>query len=370
MVITAGTHYMTGEDIRRNRRRLWSVEPVHGFSVIKTYAPRGYRRSTTTRVLNYVSYAAIALIAGMRQGKVDAVLMATDPMFIVPVGIILSKLRRAVLLIDERDLFPDTAVALGYLTSPTLTRAIESWFGHVRRKSRSILAATPGIKRALVNQGIDAGKVFVLPNVRSTSFGPMVFMEDAVRAKHGWDSKFLALYAGSMGQANDVWTILKAAQLLNGKCSDAHFVFIGDGEKKKDYLAYCSTTNLKNVSFLGALPWSETCGYLATANVTVSAAFNNPFWQCVLATKTLDSFLAGKAVVYAGSGDTADLIAAACAGRVVRSEDSAALAAALQSLAEQPETTRAMGAAARTYAASHFSRERLLETMRQALDKI
>jgi len=213
VVITAGTHYMTGEDTRKKRKGLWSLEAIDGFRVIKTFAPSRHRRSFRRRLLNYLTYAALAFLAGLRECRWDAILMATDPPFIMPFGFLLARLRRASLILDERDLYPDTAVALGYLRSTALIKILETWQNLFRREASRILAATPGIKRLLVQKGISSHKIVVFPNV------PFSFHDNApgdcdLRKDRGWGNAFLVLYTGKFGQANELSTILKAARFL------------------------------------------------------------------------------------------------------------------------------------------------------------
>jgi glycosyltransferase involved in cell wall biosynthesis len=368
VVLTAGTHYMTGENIRRDPRGLWSEEQVNGFRVIKTYAPAGFRRSVSRRIINYLSYASASFTVGLQQGRMDLVLMATDPMFIMPVGFILSKLKGLPLMLDERDLYPDTAVALGYLRSQTTIRVLEAWHNRVRRSSRSVLAATPGIKRLLIEKGVEPSKIHFLPNIRSSSLTPDAYpLETVLRSRHNWRAKFVVLYTGNFGQANDLWTIIKAAQLLCDRFPNIHFVFIGAGEKKQEYVDSCTAAGLNNVQFLPVLPWRELRGYLATADLTVHAFPDQSFWRCSLATKIFDYLSAAKPIVFAGAGDTADLIGKASAGEVCKPGDVAAMAETIARLSQAPGLVREMGARGRRYLVTEFSRERLIQTMQQAL---
>lgn len=368
VVLTAGTHYMTGENIRQNRRGFWSEEQVSGFRVIKTHAPEGYRRSVSRRILNYVSYASASLVASLRQTGIDLVLMATDPIFITPVGLTLSKLKRIPLMLDERDVYPDTAVALGYLRSSAAIRALESWHTLVRRNSCSLLAATPGIKRLLIQKGVEPAKIHFLPNIRSASLAADAYpLETELRSWHGWGTKFVVLYTGNFGQANDLWTILKAAQLLADGNPNIQFVFIGAGEKKHDYLSFCQHAGLKHVQFLDPVPWLQLRGYLAAADLAVHAFPAEPFWECSLATKIFDYLSAAKPIVFAGAGDTADLINKAGAGEVCNPGQPVALGEVISRLSRSPALVRQMGARGRRYVAAEFSRERLIGIMQRAL---
>lgn len=368
IIVTAGTHYLTGEDIRRNRRGLSSEENVGGFHVVKTYSPPDYRRSVARRLVNYLAFAAGAVLAGLRQCDIDAVLVATDPIFIMPVAYLLSLIKRAPLILDERDVYPDTAIALGVLKSPTVICILDWWHNFMCRKAPAILAATPGIKRILLNKGVQGKKVFVLPNVRAISpLADACRIRKEIRTRCDWESKFLVLYAGNFGQANDIMTILKAAISLSEPCPWIHFVFIGAGEKKAQYMTFCREEGLPNVDFLAAMPWLELRGYLAAADVTVHAFPDVTFWDCTLASKIFDYLWAAKPVLFCGRGDTADLLDISGAGEAIQPGEPEALSRSIARLSQMPSAAKEMGERGYQYVVEHFSTDRLLDTMCQAL---
>jgi glycosyltransferase involved in cell wall biosynthesis len=368
IIITAGTHYMTGSDIRLNKKLL-SYEEIGGFRVVKTFAGAGYRRSITRRVLNYLAFAVLALVAGLRERGIDAVLMATDPILIGPVGALLSAIGRRSLMLDERDLYPDTAVALGYMSPGLAVRMLDAWQNFLRRRAATILAATPGIKRILVAKGVSPEKVFVFPNVRSFSVTAAP-SSNGIGAPASWDSKFVVLYIGKFGQANDMFTILRAAKLLAGQYRGIRFAFIGDGEKLSEYQSYVTNECLDNVQFLSALPWDATRKCLNAASIGIQAFVDNSFWRCALSTKIFDYMLAGKPIVFAGEGDTADVIDAASAGLVVNPEDHGALAEAVVKLYLDSAGRTRMGANGLRYIQTRFCAETLEKIMAAALSPV
>ncbi len=362
---------MTGWDTRQ-RKRLLSVEEIDGFRVIKTFAVSGFRRSLGRRLLNYLCFAVLALGGGLREGAFDAVLMATDPIFVGPAGFLLARYRSAALILDERDLYPESAVALGYLSSPWLIRVLQRGQNCLRARADLILAATPGIKRLLTEVRIPDAKVVVFPNVRG--FSADLVDDDArvplIQSPELWQGRFVALYVGKLGQANDVATILRAARRLQGKFREIWFAVIGEGERRAECERCITEWKLTNVMLLGALPWETTRCYLRAAAVGVQSFVREPFWHCALSTKIFDYMQAGKPVVFAGGGDTADLIRVSGGGIVVNAEDDAGLAQAIVQLYLDPLSAAAMGERGRKYVLSEFSKERMLATMRQALSML
>jgi glycosyltransferase involved in cell wall biosynthesis len=352
-VLTAGTHYLTGISTLKNRFRLWDEEERDGFSVIKTYAPAGHRKSIPRRALNYVVYSFLALIRGVG-APADFVFMGTDPLFVVPVGYILALLHRARLVLDERDLHPDTAVALGYLHPGLLVNCIEAWHNFVRRRADHIMAATPGIKRMLVDKGIDADKITILVN----AFPPDAEEDNAPPPKAIRNGDFTVFYGGGMGPGvSELMTVLRAARILQDENVPISFLFAGEGDRKAEYAKYCEENRILNCRFLPIQPRSEMPALLKRVDICVHSLKADPFWRCALSSKVLDYLAYGKPVVFAGQGDIVDLLAASGGGISVPPEDPQKLARALLQLYESRETTVKMGMRGAHYVRETFSHE-------------
>ena len=148
------------------------------------------------------------------------------------------------------------------------------------------------------------------------------------------------------------------------------FALIGEGEKRAEYEQYVARQHLTNVEVLGAIPWDTVRNYIDSAQVGVQAFCNNSFWRCALSTKIFDYMLAGKPVVFAGEGDTADLINDARAGFVVRPEDHNALADAILRLYQDPAGGIAMGRNGLQYMSANFSAESSARTLASALHPV
>ena len=131
-VITSGVHYMTGKDTRPSKK--WcSEEWRDGVRILRTWAPRGHRHKAWKRIMNYLSYTLLSGLAGLIfVRKVNRILAGTDPLIMMPVVFTLSLMKRAPLVLDERDLFPETAIALGVmregLLSTLLFTGSNAWY--------------------------------------------------------------------------------------------------------------------------------------------------------------------------------------------------------------------------------------------------
>lgn len=354
-VLTAGTQYLTGASTRGPGRGLWVKEEKLGICIVRTYAPSGFRGSMPRRLLNYLIYSLLTFLWGLRS-RPDFVFVGTDPMFLVPVGYLLARLKGARLVLDERDLFPDTLVAVGYLRPGLLLRSIEALQNFVRRRAHGIVAASPGIRRLLIQKNIPSGKIVVVPN----AFPPDVEEEAGWSLPGDRNGEFVVLYAGGMGTAAyELLTILRAAEELQQEGLPIAFVFIGEGDRRKQYVEYGQKKELRNCRFLPPLPRRKMAALLARSDVCLLSYRANPFWRCSLPSKIFDYLWYAKPVVLSGEkeSDAAELLKNACAGLVVPPENHVALAQALRQLQGNPALGSLMGERGCQYARQHFSRE-------------
>ena len=364
-VITAGTHYMTGEDTRYLGSGLWSREQVGDVRVVKTFAVLHHRRSLARRLANNLCYAALALPAGLAAGRSDVVLTATDPPFILPVGYMLARAHRARLVLDERDLYPDTAIALGYVRRRWIIRSMERWQAFFRKRSARIIAATPGICRLLVGKGVLAERISVFPNV------PEILCPCNAP---GWlaprvGSEFRVVYVGKFGRANEFFTILEAAQKLMLRAPLVRFLLVGEGERRRECMAFCLERKITNVKFLPPQPRASVPELIRSSHVGIQAFDPNPFWECALSTKIFDYLLNRRPVVFAGIGDTADLIRQSGGGIVVPPREAEAFADAIMTLYEDPDLCRKMGAEGDAFVRARFSRAEMTRRLSTALEE-
>lgn len=355
-VVTSGVQYMTGEDIRPYKA--WCTEEfVEDVRILRTWAPRDHRRSLLRRVSNYLSYTILAGLASvLKVQKVDRIFAGTDPIFIMPMVYFISLIKKAPMVIDERDLYPETAIALGVLKPGAISRLLFQVQKFFRRQAIAILAATPGIKKRLLSYGVTEGKVYLLYNAD-------VFVNEDIETNQNIGSlrelthrSFLVGYVGGLGRANDILTLLRAAERLK-EVKHIGFVIVGSGEMRKSYIAFCKQKAVDNVTFLPAVPRRQARALLKQIDVCVQPLPKDGHFSSTLTSKTFDYHALGKAMIFCGEGDTVDLLRETGGGLVVPPEDDAALAKAIKKLVEDESLRKRMGASARQWYEKNISPE-------------
>ena len=353
-VITSAMHYMTGRDLRKGGRGWCSESEQDGIRFLRVWGLMNYRKSLVRRLVHYALFAALSFLAALIRMKrrPDVVLVGTDPILVCPVAWALAGRFRARLVLDERDLYPETALALGVLKPGLLSRGLSAFQRALRRRAAFVLCATPGILRALQTLEVPDEKLGLLYNADPELLpDPGIRPADSTRRRlpeSPWgEARFRIIYAGSMGRASDLGTLLDAAAKI-GPDPGVVFLLAGDGEYAASYRTRVVKESLP-VRFTGPLPRQEARSLIREADLGLLLFSEAPLFRTALPSKIFDYLGLGCPIVFLGSGDTEAVLRESGGGLRLPSGDADALARLLLELEREPERCQAMGRAGRAW---------------------
>jgi glycosyltransferase involved in cell wall biosynthesis len=272
--------------------------------------------------------------------------------------------RRKPFLLEVRDLWPEFAISMGVITNPVVI-ALAHWLEKfLYGRAAQILVNSPAYKDYMVGKGAPEKKISFIPyGTDIDMFNPNVDGA-GVRAKLGLQDKFIVLYAGAMGQAHDLYTVLRTAERLKGEAR-LHFVFYGAGKERAHLEAAAQKSGLPNVLFAGTCPKKEMPAVIAAADVCLAILQNIPMFRTTYPNKVFDYMAAGRPTVLVIDGVVREVIEASNGGVFVEPGNDEGLAKTLLELSKNPQRVQQMGANARAYLVSHLDRrEKLAETLR------
>src|SRR5437868_2831349 len=146
------------------------------------------------------------------------------------------------------------------------------------RRADSFIVNSPGYVGYLEKKGIDPAKITLIPNgVDPEMFGggPDLSAHAAeIRSRLGLTDKFVVMYAGAMGPANDLSVLLDAAAQLSSD-PRIHVLLVGDGKSRKQLEARARQLGLANVTFAGSQSKSDMRAFLEAADVCVAILQNS-----------------------------------------------------------------------------------------------
>jgi glycosyltransferase involved in cell wall biosynthesis len=294
-------------------------------------------------------------VAGLRVRNIDIVLGTSPPIFQGISAYLLSRLKRVPFVFEVRDLWPDFAIEMGVLRNPLLiwmSRRLEVF---LYRHADLIIVNSPGFISHLRCYTVPAEKIALVPNsVEVEMFNPSDRGEE-VRRELNLDGKFVVLYAGAHGPANDLDTLLKAAKLLK-EYDEIVFVLVGDGKERPKLMRQAEKLQLWNVRFVPAQPKVRMPAFLAAADVCIAILKNIPMFTTTYPNKVFDYMAAGRPTLLAIDGVIRQVIEDADGGIFVQPGNPEALANGLLTLYENPCLRGQQGMNARNYVATHFDR--------------
>jgi glycosyltransferase involved in cell wall biosynthesis len=354
-VVASGLSYLTGTFVTSTRSLTWE-EDLDGLRVIRAYTYPSLHRSYVWRVVSFLSFMVTSVIAALRAGRPDVVLGTSPPIFQGLSAWFVAVLRRRPFVLEIRDLWPDFAMEVGVLRNSILiflARALERF---LYARAKHIIVNSPAYRDYLLGKGILPEKVTVIPNgVDPALFDPQNRGE-RVRQDFHLSDRFVVTYAGALGLANDVDTILRAAERLK-EDSRVHFLMAGDGKERLRLEELARTMQLPNVTFAGAQPKSRMPDVIAASQACLATLKDIPMFRTTYPNKVFDYMAGGRPTILAIDGVIREVVEAAAGGIFVQPGDDAALAEAIRVLSRDREAAQAMGLRARAYVEKHFHRE-------------
>jgi colanic acid biosynthesis glycosyl transferase WcaI len=364
-VFTAMPSYPRGK-IYPGYGGLFSREQKDGVRILRTFIYPTRSARFLPRLLNYFSFMfSSAFLGSFLLRRADYLLIESPPLFLGMSAMWLSWLKRAKLIFNVSDLWPDSAVHLGIISKNSRAYAMSSrlesfcyrhaWL--VTGQSNGILndirARFPAMNTFLLSNGSDT-QLFT-PERRT--------VESRNRLANG--NKFVVLYAGLHGLAQGLDQILEAANELTAS-EIYRFVFIGDGPEKHSLIVKAGQQVQSDIEFMDPLPKHEIPELLAAADVLlIPLACDIPG---AVPSKLYEAMASGRPLVLVATGEPAQIVRQYQAGLIVPPGDVALLVQAIRTLRAEPDKAAQFAANARRAAVEHYDRAQIAESFIEYLE--
>jgi glycosyltransferase involved in cell wall biosynthesis len=318
------------------------------------------------RTASYVLFMLTAILASFRAERPDVV-VATSPQFFCGIaGAVVAALKRRPFVLEVRDLWPESIVALGQLRRGSLpVRALEAIERWLYRRARGVVVVTRAFARHIAARGVPESRIALVYNgIDGDAWTPRA-ANPALLARHGIGGSFRVGYVGTLGLAHGLMTVLDAAQRLD---RDIHFVFVGDGADRARIEREAKQRGLANVHFTGLMPRPEVPDWLASLDVLLVMLRDLPVFETVIPSKLFEFAAMERPVILsAPHGEVREMVEKADVALSIDPEDPAKLAAAISALRADPPRAQAYAQRARAWADSGFRREVLARAMARFL---
>jgi glycosyltransferase involved in cell wall biosynthesis len=360
-VIASPVSYITGTSLRLPGKKEGDI------TILRAAVYDAHHKSFFHRIIAFFSFMFSSFWIGLGVKNVDLVWGTSPPIFQGVTAWALARLKGARFLFEVRDLWPQFAIAVGVLKSPTLI-ALSEWLERfLYRHADRVMVNSPGFLNHVSARG--AKRVDLIPNGADPSMFNPAASGESFRKGNQLEDKFVALYAGAHGMSNDLTVVLESASLLANE-KNIHIVFLGDGKEKPALLAQAKEMKLSNVSFLPSVPKAEMASALAGADACIAILKPLEEYKTTYPNKVFDYMAAGRPVALAIDGVIREVVEAADCGIFAAPGDASQLADAIRKLAADPKRSQIMGLRGRKYLEQNFSRAVIGEKLVKLLEEI
>lgn len=279
-----------------------------------------------------------------------------------------ARRHRVPFIMEVRDLWPAIFVDLGVIRNRALIRLLERWEMGLYHSATRIVTVTESFRQSLLNRGIAPDKVVTVTNGADTDYWqPMADSAAQLRAELGLRDALVVLYIGAHGISQGLAALLRAANRLQ---TDPHvqFLLVGEGADKENLVAEAARLGLRNVRFVAPVNKAKVRDYYSMADVCLVPLRKIPLFDTFIPSKMFEIMSVGRPIVASLGGEAAQILQQSGGAVVVPPEDDAAVAAAVLELGRDPARRAAMGAKARDFARSNYSRAVLARRYEEVIE--
>jgi len=367
-VLTEVPNHPSGIIPHEYRGKLYERTELEGIEVIRVWVKASPEKTFTTRMLFYITYMIDAALAGLllARGPYDLIYATSPPLFVGGAALALSYARRTPLVFEVRDLWPESAVALGEMTQSRAVALAGKLEEMCYNRARRVVVVTEGIRQRLEDRGFGA-KLALIPNGANTDlFRPDPQAAAKLRAELGFSDKFLVIYAGIHGVAQGLETVFDTAQQLRA-VPDVHFLLVGEGPRKPELLELRNRLDLDNVTMIAERARPEMPAFLSAADVALVPLRKLQLFEGALPSKMFDAWACACPVLLSIDGEARKVLETAEAGVFIEPENAAQMAQAILQLKSEPDRLRRYGENGRRFVEANYSRQRLALELEELL---
>lgn len=274
-------------------------ETHKGVSIHRIWSTTLDKNILPFRLANIFTIGASTFLKSLRSfRRGDKVLVVTGPPNLPYTTALAALFKGSHYNVIIQDLYPDILVALNRLrknsSMVSLIDRMNRWL--YKHASRLVVMGRDMEERVgLKASGLDV-RIACIPNWADLeAISPEPRSSNPLLIDLGISERFVITFAGNVGHAADLETIVEAAQILADDPS-VHFVFVGAGGKKPWLDREVVRRGLINVSICGQLPRSEQRVFLNACDVGIISLIPGML-GCAMPSRSYNVLAAGKPII-------------------------------------------------------------------------
>ncbi len=299
-----------------------------------------------------------------------AIAIVSSPPFLIGVaGISLRRYVKKVVL-EIRDLWPDTVVDLGKAKeSNPIIRIMRRYEMKMYKTADKIVTVLPFMNDRISSKGISEDKLatftngldrYLLEEITSWSSQKEKAREKLSISKN----KFIVSYVGNVGLGQNLEIMVKGAQ----KLPETEFLIVGDGSDKSRLVEM--SKNIKNVHFVPPVPRDQVPMYYAASDVLFIHLANVKLFTDSLPSKTFEYAVSNRPIIYGLDGLAAEILDKSHAGIRIKRESVNEFIEAVKKIKENYYDYQKKAIEGKKYVIENYLRDDIVKKYADFLEKI
>jgi glycosyltransferase involved in cell wall biosynthesis len=321
-------------------------------------------------MLNYISFVFFCSL------KVFSIKEKFDKIFVyepspITVGlpaIVASRRMKIPYYFWVQDLWPESLSAAGGIKNKYVLGFFDKITKTIYSNAKKVLVQSKGFADYINKQGDFLDKIIYYPNSAEKLYRPL---EPTAEYQSKLPTGFKLLFAGNLGEAQGIDTLVSAAKIVKEKGIEVNWVFLGDGRQREYYMSEVKRIGLEsNFYFLGAFPAETMPYFFSCVDALIVSLKKDKIFSLTIPSK-LQSYLAcGKPILASLDGEGANVVIESKSGFVAPSENAELFAENVIKMWNlSSEGRNEMSENALQYFKNEFEREMLIDSLIEILKK-
>lgn len=364
-VLTEMPNHPKGIILDGYKKKLFIKEEMENFSINRVWVHTRQKKTFLTRILFYTTFLFLGTLHTVfNWKKYDLIYLSSPPLFVGSIGLNLKKIfPRTKLIVEIRDLWPDAAIEMGELNNKRFAKYSYSLEKEIYQKADHIITVTQKFKERIIKKDISEKKISVVRNGSDLSFRNVAVSKD-LRAMCNAKNNFIVVYAGNLGLAQNLQTILDAAVILSKQ--NILFLLIGTGPTETELKDYAQLKEITSVQFVGEIPKEKMSQYFSIADCGIIPLKNINVFESTIPSKLFDYMSANLPILLGVKGEAAIILEESEAGISFEPENSKDLAEKILYLKNNDNVLQEMKSKGYKFVKKNYNRNK----QAQKLEKI
>lgn len=237
------------------------------------------------------------------------------------------------------------------------------------RTADAVVTLGESLRAELVRRGIDADKIFLVPNAVDFDAIQLRPAYSELRASLGLEQQFVVGYIGSVSRLESLDVLIEAIAILRRERNDIAALIVGSGSELGNLQNLAAERGVSDsVRFAGSVPHADIADYYAITDAIACTRGRERVCELVTPLKPYESMAYRKPVIVSDIPALREMVEDGKTGRIVPAEDPHALAGMIAELADRPDDCEALTERAYQWVREHRNWQRVTEGYRLAYD--